>query len=127
MSESPPELTSHQMSTERTWMAHERTLMAWVRTSASMTSLGFTIFKFFQYEEGKNSSIGGGFLTPRDFAMIIISIGLLTLILATIAHRRDTRYLVAYLPHPQRSLAVLAAGMMTVFGLLVLVATYLRS
>jgi len=46
-SDSPPSgLDSTQMALDRIWLAHERTLMAWVRTAASMISFGFTIYKF---------------------------------------------------------------------------------
>lgn len=47
--------TSNQMAADRVWMAHERTLMAWIRTATSMISFGFTIYKFF---EGRCSRLG---------------------------------------------------------------------
>jgi putative membrane protein len=37
------------LAEERTDVALDRTLMAWVRTTLSVISFGFTIFKFFQY------------------------------------------------------------------------------
>ena len=42
------QLTSNQLSTLRTIMAADRTLMAWVRTSLSLESFGFTIYKVLQ-------------------------------------------------------------------------------
>ncbi|MGG5890076.1 YidH family protein [Falsiroseomonas sp. HC035] len=41
-------LTSNQLSTLRTIMSADRTLMAWVRTSLSLQSFGFTIYKVLQ-------------------------------------------------------------------------------
>src|SRR4030095_4895232 len=41
--------SSQSLAVQRTFLAHERTLMAWVRTSASLISFGFTIYKFFAY------------------------------------------------------------------------------
>ena len=38
-----------ELALKRTLLAHQRTLMAWIRTSASMISFGFTIYKFFEY------------------------------------------------------------------------------
>ena len=37
-------------------MAADRTLMAWIRTTLSMISFGFTIYKFLQamFESGKS-------------------------------------------------------------------------
>ena len=39
-----------KLAVDRTWLAHERTMLAWVRTAASLISFGFTIYKFFQLE-----------------------------------------------------------------------------
>jgi putative membrane protein len=113
------------MALDRTWLAHERTLMAWVRTATSMISFGFTIYKFFQFEEAAKAG-RHGLLTPRDFAMAMISIGLITLLLATFAHRRDTRQLNERLGDRRRSLAQVVAVLVSVFGILVLFATLFR-
>jgi len=56
----------HQMALDRTWLAHERTLMAWARTAASMISFGFTIYKFFQFEVDKGAPIRHCVLSPRS-------------------------------------------------------------
>jgi inner membrane protein YidH len=37
------------LSLRRTFMAQERTLMAWIRTSVCLISFGFSIYKFFDY------------------------------------------------------------------------------
>jgi putative membrane protein len=41
--------SSTALALDRTLLAYDRTLMAWVRTATSLISLGFTIYKFFQY------------------------------------------------------------------------------
>lgn len=113
-----------QMASDRTWLAYERTLMAWVRTAVSMISFGFTIYKFFQFEAGQNAKIiQSGLLTPRSFALIIVSIGLLSLGIATIQNRRQQRLL---MPERRFSLAELVAGLVSVFGILVLLSALLR-
>jgi len=118
-SDSPPSgLDSTQMALDRIWLAHERTLMAWVRTAASMISFGFTVYKFFDFEKGPRTG-GHGFLTPRDFAMAMVGIGLIALLLATVAHRRDTRRLNELLGGRRRSLAQAVAALLCVFGILV--------
>jgi putative membrane protein len=120
-----PRPDSNEMAVDRTWLAHERTLMAWVRTATSMISFGFTIYKFFEFEAGKNASAKPGLLTPRDFALIMISIGLVSLLGATIGHRRAIRSLSVQLPG-RRSLAELVAFLIAIFGILLLLATVFR-
>jgi putative membrane protein len=111
---------------ERTWLAHERTLMAWVRTATSMISFGFTIYKFFQFEAEKGTSARHGIFTPRDFALIMVSIGLVSLLAAAISHNREVRSLRGAL-HGRHSLAEVLAWLVSAFGLLVFCSTLLRN
>jgi putative membrane protein len=119
-----PEAT--ELAVERTWLAYERTLMAWVRTAASMISFGFSIYKFFQFEKAEGVHPAGLF-TPRDFSIFLVSIALGSLILATIGHRKALRKLTPYLSQPHRSLAEYLAGLISIFGLVVLITAVLRA
>jgi putative membrane protein len=116
---------SNEMAVDRTWLAHERTLMAWVRTATSMISFGFTIYKFFDFEENKHTAARPSPMTPRDFARIMVSIGLLSLLGATVAHQSAVRGLRAQL-HGRRSHAELLAYVISLFGLLILLAAAFR-
>jgi len=81
------------LAVDRTRLAHERTLMAWVRTATSLISFGFTVYKFFQYmREGQPTTIHP-LLSPRLFGMMMIGLGLIALILATIEHRHQMQLL----------------------------------
>jgi putative membrane protein len=83
--------TGTRLAVDRTWLAHERTMLAWVRTAASLISFGFTIYKFFQLEIGR---LAPGrpepLIGPREFALILIGLGIASLILAFVEHRRST-------------------------------------
>jgi putative membrane protein len=125
MTNTSPAPDSNQMAADRTWLAHERTLMAWVRTATSMITFGFTIYKFFQFDIGKNAPIRRTLLTPRDFALIMISIGLVCLLLATLEHRKEVRSLSVAL-QGRRSLAQVIAWFVSIFGILVLVSAIFR-
>lgn len=115
---------STHLALDRTWLAHERTLMAWVRTATSMISFGFTIYKFFQFEAGR-APVTRGIVTPRDFAIMMVSIGLVALLTATIAHRKEIRGLANQLDG-RRSRAQVVAALVSVFGLLVLISAILH-
>jgi putative membrane protein len=118
---------STAMALDRTWLAHERTLMAWVRTATSMISFGFTIYKFFDYQIQHGVSARPGILSPRTFALIIVSIGLISLLLATFAHHREIKELSAHLEGRRSSLAEIVAALICGFGILVLLSTIIRA
>ena len=85
-------------------MAYERTMMAWVRTGTSLITFGFTVYKFFQLDQAVKLS-GRMLIGPREFAMALILIGLLSLVLGTVEHARDLRALRAQNPQMPRSLS----------------------
>jgi len=126
MDASTTKLDSTQLALSRTWLANERTLMAWVRTAASQISFAFTIYKFFQYENGHQPNVQKGLFTPRYFAIILASIGLLSLFMATIQHRKEIRRLTPQMTEPPRSLAGLMSWLISIFGILVWVSTVIR-
>ena len=78
-----------RLAVDRTRLAHDRTLMAWVRTATSLISFGFTMYKFFQYLHDTRTTVNERMIGPRGFAMIMITIGLAGLVLATFEHRRS--------------------------------------
>ena len=113
------------MACDRTWLAHERTLMAWIRTATSMITFGFTVYKFFQFEAAHGAHTG--VLTPRDFGLIMISIGLIMLLLAIVSRRKQTAALSKQIRRRRTSLSEIIAILMFAFGLLLLAATALRT
>lgn len=119
----------HKLSTEelaltRTRLAHERTMMAWIRTSASMISFGFGIYKFFDYFQ-KDQPIHQGFVTPRRFAIFLIAMGLLVLAGAAVQHWSDLREL-RKAGNVPLSLAGGVAWLMAILGTFALVTALLR-
>jgi putative membrane protein len=125
-SQSAPALdNSTILAFDRTRAAYERTMMAWIRTATSLITFGFTIYKFFQIEApppGRQNRLIG----PRGFAFILVSIGLFSLIVATIEYRQNIRTLGARYAGKQRSLAVLVAALISILGVLALVAIIFR-
>jgi len=119
--------TSTELALDRTHLAHERTLMAWVRTATSLISFGFSIYKFFQYmrEEGGREPAGRA-VGPREFALLMISIGLVTLLLATLQQWQLRKKLKRIYPEIGFPLAALMAGLISLLGILALIAVILR-
>ena len=118
---SPPNVSeSTLLAVDRTRLAHERTLMAWVRTATSMISFGFTIAKLVpNRDNGRESWI----LDTHTFASIMIAVALVALTFAAIQHHREMRTLRAqYGDRVPYSNAMLVASLVAAFGILAFVA-----
>lgn len=114
------------LAVDRTRLAHDRTLMAWVRTAASLISFGFTIYKFFQYLRDKGELIQARLFGPREFGMAMIGIAMTALILATIVNRREMKTLRKHYPSVPYSLATLVAALVGILGVVTFLAVLLR-
>ena len=118
---------STRLSYERTFLAHERTLMAWVRTASSLITFGFSIYKFFEMERGLGKDFAAAqVLGPRHFSMILIVIGVVSLVMATIQHRRQLQMLKVEYENAPASTVGLVAGLISVMGLLAILAVIFR-
>jgi len=56
--------------------------MSWIRTATSLITFGFSIYKFFQIE-APASAQQNRLIGPREFALALVCIGLVSLLLAT--------------------------------------------
>lgn len=118
---------STKLAYDRTRLAYERTLMAWVRTGTSLITFGFTIYKFFE-EFHKAEQVGrtGGPIGAREFGIIMISIGVVAVLLATIQHVLVMHKLRAQDPELPYSLAAAVALLVSLLGIIALLAVFLR-
>ena len=108
---------STSLAVDRTRLAYERTLMAWIRTATSLITFGFTIYKFFQIELAKTNRVSNSVIGPTQFALLMIVIGLVCLLFATLEHRRDLNTLDAEFGRGRRSLARILAALISLLGL----------
>jgi putative membrane protein len=113
-----------RLAADRTRLAYDRTLMAWIRTATSLITFGFTIYKFFQIEGGVVWQ--DRVLSATEFSVLMIVFGLLSLIIATLEHRRDLNALKAEYPDIPRSSARVLAGLISLLGILALVTVFLH-
>jgi putative membrane protein len=97
-------------------LAHDRTLLAWVRTATSL----ITFQQFFRKARfGAPESTG--IIGPHGFGLAMIIIGVVALVLGTLDHRWRMLALQARYPakEPHRSWASLLAALVALLGLLV--------
>jgi len=115
-----------KLAFERTNLAHERTMMAWVRTATGLITFGFTIYKFFELEKENILGPHHQVIRPHHFAMVMIAIGILSLVMATIEHLQHVMSMRKQHVEMRRSLAAWVAGLMSVLGLLAMAAVIFR-
>jgi len=104
--------TSKQLGADRTWMAHERTLMAWIRTATSMIGFGFTVYKFFEGRPPSPTAL----LSSRTFAILMIGFGLIALTCATVQHIIDVRSITYLTTRKRASIALVLAILLAILG-----------
>jgi putative membrane protein len=116
---------STELALVRTRAAYERTMMSWIRTATSLITFGFSVYKFFQLE-GPIHPEQNRFIGPRQFAFVLVSIGLFSLVLATVEYRYNIRALWALYAYGHRSLAVVVAALISLLGVVDLLLMVLR-
>ena len=120
----PPIDTATLLAVERTRVAYDRTMLAWLNTAIHLITFGFTIYQFFVIENPTGST--GRVIGPRKFALTLISVGLLSLLLAALGNRQNVATLRALYPGSPRSPAALLAGCIAIVGILALIGVILR-
>ena len=116
-----------RLAIDRTRLAYERTLMAWLRTAVSMITFGFTIYKYFEFELKDRPMPSSSVLSPHEFGLLMITIGLVALLLSTLQHRQSRRALrTEYGQALPPSVAAIVAGLFSILGLLALATVVLR-
>ncbi len=108
------------LALDRTRLAAERTLMAWVRTSLSMIAFGFTIYKFLEVMREQSKVLGLHPQAPRNLGVALIGIGTFALIVACIEYWTFVRRLSAVRVYKPWSLALVVGGLIALLGLLML-------
>jgi putative membrane protein len=114
-----------ELAFARTRAAYERTMMAWIRTAISLISFGFGIYKFFQLDLPRRDQ-HAHLIGPREFAVMLVSIGLLSLLIGTVEYRQQIKTLRMESSDDRRSLAVLLAALLALLGLLALFVVLFR-
>jgi putative membrane protein len=87
-SEAPPNL-----ALMNTLMAADRTLMAWIRTSLSLLSFGFTIYKVLQGFQDVTGKFVVKTDVPRNAGLFLTGMGTFAMVMGTIEYWQTLRTL----------------------------------
>jgi len=108
----------------RTAFSSETSLMAWIRTSVSLYTFGFSLIKFFDYLKVKemDTHLHEG---PRRLGLALVCLGIIVLLPASVVHvRRMNKMKKLGLPNISKIyLPLIAAITLVLIGLTVLIST----
>jgi putative membrane protein len=125
---SDPELkTTDILALDRTRLAAERTLMAWVRTALSMIGFGFTIYKFLQVVQAQSTLPVLRPQAPRNVGLTLVGIGTFAVIIACVQHWQYIKKLRPDQPYKPWDLTFIVACMIALLGLLMFGSIILRA
>lgn len=108
----------------RTSYSSERSLMAWIRTSVSLYTFGFTISKFLDYLKMRGTTVEFSAGLHR-LGFVLICLGIIALVPAGIEHLKRIRTMKRLgLPETSRpslplatAVALIALGIVTLIGI----------
>lgn len=108
----------------RTAFSSETSLMAWIRTSVSLYTFGFSLIKFFDYLDAKEMDTQLP-EEPRRLGLALVCLGIVVLLPAAIEHvRRMKKMKKLGLPNISKIyLPLIAAITLMLIGLTVLIST----
>lgn len=116
-----------KLAFERTRLAYERTMMSWIRTSTALLTFGFGMYKLFEFapfvlgDKPPRHTI-----SPRYFALVLAFLGLFSLLLAALEHRRSLQSMRALGLEIPPSGAGILASILSLLGIGVLVMVIFR-
>jgi putative membrane protein len=78
--------TANELAEQRTMMAAERTFMAWARTSLSLISFGFSIYKLMEYAHEIEPKAAFSADRARNLGTVLVAMGVVFLIISGLQH-----------------------------------------
>jgi putative membrane protein len=119
---------TNTLAMHRNFMAAERTLMAWIRTSISMIGFGFTLARVFQSLAEQHILVKGprgNVWSAEAVGAALISLGIFALIMAILDHLREVKWLRTRGLEARFSLPAAVASILAILGVTALLSVIL--
>jgi putative membrane protein len=110
-----------ELSHIQTSLAMDRTLLAWVRTSLSLSAFGFTLAKFVHYLISKGYLYGVVPEVPRLIGLGLMALGLLCLLCGAFDHYRSIKRLSTVASFSPWSASLVVSLILAVINLLLMI------
>lgn len=121
----PIPLRPQDLGELRTVMAADRTLMAWIRTSLSMFSFGFTIYKVLESMADAGTIANSD--SPQQVGLLLAGLGTAAVVLGTLSYWLTLRDLQKAGEFRLGRPVLLMAAIMSVLGLCLFVGIAVRA
>jgi putative membrane protein len=113
-----PEAMDVNVAMQQVFLAHERTLLGWIRTATSMITFGIALYEFFFFmHRDKQPTPFEQIFGGRVFGMSMMAIGVFALTFATWQHRQQLRSLRASYPEAPQSMSLVLAAVVAGLGI----------
>ena len=111
--------SNEDLALDRTRMASERTLQAWVRTALSMIAFGFTLYKFLQVMQAQSTAPVLRPQAPRNVGLTLVGIGTFAVTVACLQHWKYVKKLRPVKPYNPWDLAFMVGILIGLLGVLI--------
>ena len=112
---------------ERSRIASEKLQLNWIKWNITCLGLGLAAYKFYYTRLENHQSPIKHYITGQEIGMFLIALGFVTLIFATIQHKKKVEQLKLQLPTIQYSLSLRLSYIILVFSVLVFLIVILRT
>lgn len=104
---------------EKSRTALERLQLNWIKWNLTCIALGFTVYRFYlsRIEEGAN--MNRYVVTGRELGIFLISLGFISLLVATYQHKKNVEKLKLQYEGMQKSISLFLSYIVMIFSLIV--------
>jgi uncharacterized membrane protein YidH (DUF202 family) len=111
--------TRREYNNEKSRIVLERLQLSWLKWNITCIALGFTVYKIYEARVHEGLNLKRYYVTGREMGIFLISLGFISLLSATLQHRKNIAYLKSRYENMHYSLALRVSYVVMVFSIIV--------